>query len=578
LGFSSIVGRVPVSDQKPLGNPLFMLCRIPGSAAWRSLLLLAALLVCAAFGATSAGAVVEVPFATQFATSVRGGVTSAANTLMTCPEAAANCLQSRAGTATGAALNNNAYAMERVDVDGDLTTFDSSTATLALPTGAAVQFAGLYYGARTSKGTGGEAAGNAAARGTVLLRTPGSLAYSPLAATVSDSAAVAGAYTGFVDVTAQVAAAGAGEYTVANVQSGTGEDRYAGWSLVVAYADPASPPRSIRVFSGLASIVASEAPLLIPVAGLETPPAGAVSAEAGLVAYEGDRGSAGDRLSLAGKNLTDAANPANNVFNSSIAVDGANVATKNPNYVNQLGFDSDLIGANGFFGNDVKETTLEESTSLEQYLTQAIVVEVELDPAVLEPPAPPAPPAPTPAPKPAETPAEMCKDRGGTERGGKCEGAEGTKGRGPKGGEEAAKEPASTVDVSAPDGPVRPSAVVPFRVEVAAPADVDLRNVDVCNTLGPGLTRLRAPGATEDGDTVCWDLAKVPAGRHRTLTTTARVDATSRATLLSRTVVRARGARTVRRTTRLHVRPLPATACGSSLDAGAARGAIRPRC
>jgi hypothetical protein len=556
------------------GKPLFMSCRTPGSAA-RLLLLLAALLgFGVSFGASTAGAVVEVPFGTQFATSVRGGVATAANTLMTCPEAAANCLEARAGTATGAALNNNAYAMERVDVDGDPTTFDSSAATLSLPAGATVQFAGLYYGARTSKGTGGEAAGNVAARGTVLLRTPGSLGYSTLAATVSDSAAVAASYTGFVDVTAQVAAAGSGEYTVANVQSGTGEDRYAGWSLVVAYADPASPPRSIRVFSGLASIVASEAPLVIPVSGLETPPAGTVSAEAGLVAYEGDRGSAGDRLSLAGKNLADVANPANNVFNSSIAVDGADVATKSPTYVNQLGFDADLIQANGFLGNDVRETTLEESTSVEQYLTQTIVVEVELDPAVPDPPPPPPPPPPPspPAPAPAEakpekkTAAERCKDEGGKYVGGRCE-------KEPPGGSksEPTKEPAPTLEVSAPEGVVRPSAVVPFRVEVEAPADVALRQVEVCNTLGPGLTRLRAAGADRHGATACWDLPKVPAGKHRTLTTTAQVDSTSRATLLSRTVVRARGVRTVRRTTRIHVVPLAATACGSSL-------AVSPRC
>lgn len=546
-----------------------MSCRTPWSAARQALLLLAALLgFSAVLGTPTAGAVVEVPFATQFAASARGGVATAANTLMTCPEAAANCVESRAGTATGAALNNNAYAMERVDVDGDITTFDSSSATLSLPAGATVQFAGLYYGARTSKGTGGEAAGNAAARGTVLLRTPGSLAYSTLAATVADSAAVAGSYTGFVDVTAQVAAAGSGEYTVANVQSGTGEDRYAGWSLIVAYADPASPARSIRVFAGLASIVASEAPLVIPVTGLETPPAGTVTAEAGLVAYEGDRGSAGDRLSLAGKNLADAANPANNVFNSSIAVDGTDVATKNPSYVNQLGFDADLIQANGFLGNDVKETTLEESTSLEQYLTQAIVVEVELDPAVLEPPPPATAPTPPAETKPTKKPVEKCKAGERRNANGKC--VDGS-GGGSKGAEGEAKEPAPTLEVSAPEGIARPSAVVPFRVELEAPADVALRKVEVCNTLGPGLTRLRAPGADRHGDTVCWDLPKVPAGKHRTLTTTARVDATSRATLLSRTVVRARGARTVRRTTKIRVRPLPATACGSSL-------AISPRC
>lgn len=530
----------------------------------------AALAVAAFLGTPGAAAKVEIPFATQFATNVRGGVAVAANTLMTCPEAVANCVESRAGTATGAALNNNAYGMERVDVDADPTTFDSSTATLSLPAGATVQFAGLYYGGRTSKGAlGGVEAPNAAARGTVLLRGPEGLAYSPLAATVFDSAAITNAYVGFVDVTAQVTAGGAGEYTVANVQAGTGEDRYAGWSLIVVYSDPASPPRSIRVFNGLASIVASEPALSIPVTGLETPLSGTVTAEAGIVAYEGDRGSAGDRLSLSGENLADAANPANNVFNSSISVAGNNVATKVPNYVNQLGFDADLIAANGLLANGTKETTLEESTSVEQYLTQAIVVSVELDPSVLEPPVPPPTSSggsttPTAEAKPVEKKPEK---KPGPKEG------EGGKGKEAEGG----ATPTPTVEIAAPQGVVRPSAVVPLDVTVEAPAAEPLRAVEVCNTIGPGLTRLRAPGATVKGDSVCWHLGKLPAGKKRTFATTVRVDATGKSTLLSRTVVGARAARTLRRTTRIHVRPLPATACGSSLS-GAAPGAILPRC
>lgn len=534
-------------------------------SAARGAALVAAFFFAAAFlGTASAAAKVEVPFAAQFAANVRGGVAIAANTLMTCPEAAANCLESRAGTATGAALNNNAYGMERVDVDADPTTFDSSTAALALPAGASVQFAGLYYGGRTSKGAlGGVEAPNAAARGTVLMQVPGALGYSPLTAAVFDSGAITNAYVGFVDVTAQVAAAGSGEYTVANVQAGTGEDRYAGWSLIVVYSDPASPPRSIRVFDGLASIVANEAPLQIPVAGLETPLAGTVTAEAGIVAYEGDRGAAGDRLSLGGQNLADAANPANNVFNSSISVAGNDVTAKNPNYVNQLGFDADLIGANGFLANDTKETTVEESTSLDQYLTQAIVVSVELDPSVLEPPPPPptfsggstTPTAETPTKKPAH---------------------HGSKGRGGKAGKEEGT-PAPTLEIGAPEGVVRPSAVIALDAAVRAPAATSLRNLKVCNSIGPGLTRLRAPGATGSGDSVCWHLGKLGAGKRRRFVTTVRVDATGRRTLLSRTVVSARGARTLRRITRIHVRPLPATACGSSLNVAAA-GLIRPRC
>ena len=49
----------------------------------------------------------------------------------------------------------------------------------------------------------------------------------------------------FADVTALVTAGGSGRYQVANVQSGTGLDRYAGWSLVVVYRDLALPLRNL---------------------------------------------------------------------------------------------------------------------------------------------------------------------------------------------------------------------------------------------------------------------------------------------------------------------------------------------
>ena len=38
-------------------------------------------------------------------------------------------------------------------------------------------------------------------------------------------------------MTELVRTAGVGTYTVANVQSGTGEDRYAAWELIVVYRD-----------------------------------------------------------------------------------------------------------------------------------------------------------------------------------------------------------------------------------------------------------------------------------------------------------------------------------------------------
>jgi hypothetical protein len=523
-------------------------------------------LVVGLVAAAPASAAVEVPFVPRFATSVRGDLAIAANTLETCPDAGGTettCIGGRNGEGTLAALNNNNYEMERVDVDGDPTTIDSSSSTLSLPPGAQVLFAGLFYGARTSKGTGATAAPapNPAARGTVRLRAPGALGYATLAAAVNDSSSIAGSYTGYADVTPIVAAAGSGTYTVAEVQAGTGLDRYAGWSLVVAYSDPASAPHSIRVYEGLASIVAGEAAFQIGVEGLETPASGTVAANVGIVAYEGDRGSSGDRLSLSGKAIADAANPVNNVFNSSISVRGADLGGRTPNYLDQLGFDADLLGADGLLANGATSATLQESTSLEQYLTQVVALSVELDPAVLEPPAAP---APAPEPQPSGTAAPPPAHKGKEDKG-----KGGDKGDEKKEGGKGA-EPAPRLEVAAPTAPVHPTAVVELAATVTAPAAEPLHAAEVCSRLPDGLTRLRAPGAELDGDTACWHLGKVAAGHSRRVATTARVTASGRRTLVATTTVRAAGAKTRQVRTRLRVRPLALTPCGSRL--------LRARC
>src|SRR4029077_1470888 len=85
-----------------------------------------------------------------------------------------------------------------------------------------------YWGADRSAGSpGGRAAINAQALGTVRLRAPTDTAYRTITADTLDT--IGTRYQGFADVTPIVSAAGAGEYTIANVQAGTGPDRYAGW-------------------------------------------------------------------------------------------------------------------------------------------------------------------------------------------------------------------------------------------------------------------------------------------------------------------------------------------------------------
>jgi uncharacterized repeat protein (TIGR01451 family) len=304
------------------------------------------------------------PFAPRFTTNQPGDITIAANTLETCPPAAANCAAALNGTAVGGNLDDNAYAMQYVDVDGDATTFDSSQATLVLPAGATVLFAGLYWAGAT---VGPTAPLNVAAKGTVKLQVPGG-AYQTITSTATylDPTGEQ-SYQGFADVTAQVTAAGAGSYMVANVQAATGLNMDAGWALVVAYGDPALPPRNLTVFDGFALVNNAAAPVTMSVSGFTTPPSGVVNTKVGVVATDGDAGLTGDSMSLNGTILSNGLNPATNFFNSSISDLGTSITSRNPNDVNTLGLDADIVSANGILANGASSATITLTTGGESY-------------------------------------------------------------------------------------------------------------------------------------------------------------------------------------------------------------------
>ena len=134
----------------------------------------------------------------------QGNIAIAANSIESCLDALAACANVRNGVGTG--LNNNDRTMTWVDVDGDPATFDSSSADLALPAGASVLFAGLYYGGRLTAGTGGSPAPDPGARNAVLLKAPGDTSYRALTASQVDTSSTQ--YQGFVNVTPIVAGAG----------------------------------------------------------------------------------------------------------------------------------------------------------------------------------------------------------------------------------------------------------------------------------------------------------------------------------------------------------------------------------
>jgi uncharacterized repeat protein (TIGR01451 family) len=309
----------------------------------------------------AAGAQVVRNFTPRYTTNLAGDITLIGNTLMTC-SGGGSCTNARNGT--GGNVDNNNFTMQYVDVDGVGGTFNSSTATLALPAGATVLWAGLYWGGDSNHGQRNQCRFTAPAAAAVTL-----------ASTQLD--AVGSRYHAFVDVTARVQASGSGVYTVGNVRSTTAANMYAGWGLVVVYRDLTLQPRNLVVWDGFAH-VAPGATVTINVAGFQTPPAGAVNTQLGVLAYEGDRGLTGDSFRLNATNMTDAVNPATNFYNSTVSRFGANVTTKNPNYINQLGFDIDLVNANGILPNGATTATITLPSTDDRYYPGVVTFSTEL--------------------------------------------------------------------------------------------------------------------------------------------------------------------------------------------------------
>src|SRR5262245_51138857 len=178
---------------------------------------------------------VITPFTSRFSANDTGDIAFVANTVVRADPNDADAANAQNGTLSGSANNNNGHTMVNVDVDSDTTTFNSSRATLNLPAGATVLFAGLYWGAESDY---------SANRDKVKFDTPATTGYVDLdgvaiGSTDSDD------YQGFIDVTNLVKAAGNGSYTVANVQADVGTDKHGGWALVIDYSDPAAPARHL---------------------------------------------------------------------------------------------------------------------------------------------------------------------------------------------------------------------------------------------------------------------------------------------------------------------------------------------
>lgn len=326
---------------------------------------------------TAAQAQVVTPFSQRHQVNDRGNILLIGNTLM-CASSDSSCDTSQMNSTNA----HNAQSMIFINADRAAPAWPagkngSSAATLQLPSGAQVLFAGLYWGARANP--------NDATRNTIFVKPPGSNSYrsvtgSLLGTITTQGTSTAHPYSAFADLTSLVQASGSGTYWVGGITAATGNDGlgfYAGWSLVVVYRDPGEPLRHLVVYDGLATVSSGNNVTITP-SGFLTPAVGAVQASLGAVAFEGDAGILGDQLILNGTALSDAQNPNNNFFNSSISRLGNRIRSKIPDYLNQMAVDVDLVDATGRIPNGATSATVQFTSSQDVYFPTVLTFAVDL--------------------------------------------------------------------------------------------------------------------------------------------------------------------------------------------------------
>ena len=251
-------------------------------------------------------------------------------------------------------------------------------------------YARLVWGGRLIAGTGGVAP--IGDTHLIKFRPPGQATYTTLNAATAPplsprryfapslTSSDASPYQASIDVTAAVTAGGNGTYWAGDIRAGTGADRYAGWSLVVAYRNPALPLRDLTVFEGFANVNTNPADdsVTIPVSGFLTPAVGTVNASVGFVTWEGDRGLTGESAQLNGTLLSDAVRPSNNFFNSGISDGGVNVTARNASFPNTFGVDVARVVANGVLPNNATSTTLKVATSADYFYPGILTTQIDL--------------------------------------------------------------------------------------------------------------------------------------------------------------------------------------------------------
>ncbi|MEV6679931.1 DUF3344 domain-containing protein [Streptomyces erythrochromogenes] len=321
--------------------------RILGTLGLLSCLALSANAPVAAAAAPAPKELPRVPFTQRYQAVQHGGLVRASNSGISCRKEESPQAEPCAEVKRGAAGVNSEFEMFYSEVDKDPDTYNSTRAELKVPQGAKVSYARLYWGGNLRVGEQKPPQDN----GRVLVAEPGGAYKEVLADTVMGHRTDAGsdAYQASADVTPLVRKGGAGMWTVSQLNIAMGHSEvgaWGGWTLVVAYEHPQEPLRRISLWDGFESLAARAGDGTVEIEGLDAPAGSA--GRAGVVAYDGDRGTLGDSLTVTADSgrrvsLSDSENPFNDVMNSTITEFGGQSFVRQPDHINNLGYDADVF-------------------------------------------------------------------------------------------------------------------------------------------------------------------------------------------------------------------------------------------
>ncbi|MCU4747819.1 MULTISPECIES: DUF3344 domain-containing protein [unclassified Streptomyces] len=315
-----------------------------------------------------------VPFAERYHAVQHGGIARAANSVITC--GAAVTITAPACTAVqreGAGGRSGQYEMTYIDIDSDRNTYNSSSADLRLPQGSRVSYARLYWGANLRVGEQKPPADN----DRVLVAEPGGR-YKEIRADSVVGHRDAEAHQGFsasADITELVRWSQPGAWTVAQINVAMGNSdmgAWGGWTLVVAYENPAEPLRELAIWDGFESVDGPGTDVVLTLDGLNI--AEGAEGSVGVVGYHGERTAGGHALTVRAQ---DGATVRHRALDSTIADHGRNVTGRDPAYVNTLGYDSNVLDVTDALGAGPGELELRFTGGSRPYQLGAVFFQAD---------------------------------------------------------------------------------------------------------------------------------------------------------------------------------------------------------